>query len=66
MMHRSAMVVSILLLPAAPASADSWRTLDGQKAPEISASEWLNVPDGKTSRGALEGKVWLLTFFGIH
>jgi hypothetical protein len=52
---------------ATTASAGGWRDLVGSAAPEVSAKTWLNVPDGVTpSLETLQGRVWLLCFFGAH
>ena len=65
-MRRIALATGMLLLVATSATAGGWHDLDGRKAPEISANQWLNVPDGTPSVESLEGKVWLLNFIGIH
>ena len=56
----------VLSLLATTARADAWLDLDGQSAPEVSAPEWLHVPDGPFTPDRLKGKVWLLAFLAVH
>ncbi len=65
-MRRIAIASLILGSFAASAAAGGWRNFDGRAAPEITASQWLHVPEGSASLESLEGKVWLLNFIGIH
>jgi len=49
---------------AVPAAAQSgWKNLDGQKAPAITAKEWLNAGKKAPTAKDLRGKVILLEFF---
>ncbi len=48
---------------AAPASAEGWKDLTGQKVPDISAKEWFNAGDKAPSVEDLRGTVWILEFF---
>lgn len=65
-MKRLALAMLMTCLLAAPAAARGWHELDGRSALEISAATWLHVPEGDPSLESLEGKVWLLSFFGVH
>lgn len=42
----------------------NWRNMLGKPAPEITADAWLNVDGPPPSRDRLQGKVWLLAFYG--
>jgi hypothetical protein len=48
---------------AAPARAEGWKKLDGQKVPDFQAKEWFNTGDQAPTAADLRGKVWLLEFF---
>ena len=60
-------VLTLVLLGALAASAaaqqSGWKKLDGQKAPAITAKEWLNAGKKGPDLSALRGKVILLEFF---
>ena len=65
-MKRVVVGVLLVVLFAAVAAADGWKNLVGSPAPRISATTWLNVPEGTPSTESLQGRVWLLCFFGLH
>ncbi len=52
----------VALLPPAWAQG-GWKQLDGQPAPKIAASDWLNADGQRVDSKMLSGKVWLLEFF---
>jgi len=52
-----------LLAATATANESGWRNLDGQKAPQITAKEWLNAGKNGPEPADLRGKVILLEFF---
>ena len=54
--------LSLLVTGASLSAQSGWKTLDGQPAPAVTASDWINA-DGEPSVSALKGKVWLLYFF---
>ncbi len=61
-MRTLAIAMLMLATLAATAGAD-WRSMNGERAPEFSAENWLNT--GKTAPTAadMRGKVYLLEFF---
>jgi len=65
-MRRVAIASLVLGSLAVTAAAGGWQELDGQPAPEFTASQWLHASEGTPSKKSLKGKVWLLNFIGIH
>ena len=62
-MRKSALILVSLILLAAPAAAQSgWKKLNGQKAPAITAKEWINAGKKAPDLASLRGKVILLEF----
>lgn len=56
--------MSIVMLAALAANAQAgWRSMDGERAPEISAKTWLNTGRNAPTTADLRGKVYLLEFF---
>jgi len=65
-MRRIALASLVLGSFATAATAEGWKNLVGLAAPEVSATQWLNVSGAAPSLATLKGKVWLLNFIGIH
>ena len=61
-MRRLATKMLMLAALAATAQAD-WLSMNGERAPEISAKTWLNTGKNAPSNADLRGKVYLLEFF---
>ena len=61
-MRRLAMSMLMLATLAATAQA-GWLSMNGERAPEISAKTWLNTGKSAPSNADLRGKVYLLEFF---
>ncbi|MHC4850135.1 MAG: hypothetical protein ACYTEG_17030 [Planctomycetota bacterium] len=63
-MKKGLLILALLGVFAGASSAQSgWKKLDGQKAPPITAKEWLNAGKKGPDLSALRGKVILLEFF---
>ena len=58
------LAVRMLMLASLAATAQAdWLSMNGERAPEISAKTWLNAGKKAPSNADLRGKVYLLEFF---
>ncbi|MEM8882693.1 MAG: hypothetical protein AAGD14_01330 [Planctomycetota bacterium] len=64
-MRNSLLSLALVGIFAVP-SAAGWKKLDGQRAPAITAKEWINAGKKGPQEGDLRGKVILLEFFGTR
>jgi len=63
-MRTRILTIALLGAFALPVAAQSgWKKLDGQRAPAITAKEWLNAGKNAPAAKELRGKVILLEFF---
>ena len=58
-MFLSAALAALTILPA----SDGWKELNGETAPAIEASRWLNTGAASPTADDLKGKVVVLEFF---
>ena len=58
------LAIRMLMLASLAATAQAdWLSMNGERAPEISAKTWLNTGKNAPSNADLRGKVYLLEFF---
>ena len=64
-MRNRILTLALLGAFAVPAAAQQsgWKKLDGQRAPAITAKEWLNTGKDAPTAKEMRGKVVLLEFF---
>ena len=58
------LAIRMLMLASLAATAQAdWLSMNGDRAPEISAKTWLNTGQNAPSNADLRGTVYLLEFF---